>query len=122
MWFNERDLALASVVNLPANIPPVAKIRKPVSALVESESSRLLAVTSVDPDGKIVLYKWDFGDGDSETTTIWTVRHAFEKAGDYTVRLIVIDNRGNAASTTLVVHVMSTAEANQPSSGCGCGK
>ena len=122
MWFDERYLALASVVNLPANIPPVARIRKPVSALVESESSRLLAVTSVDPDGKIVLYKWDFGDGDSETTTIWTVRHAFEKTGDYTVRLIVIDNRGNAASTTLVVHVMSTAEANQQPSGCGCGK
>ncbi len=122
VWFDEKYLAFARVVQLPANILPVAKIRKPVSALVEGESSRLLAVTSVDPDGEIVLYKWDFGDDDSKTAITWTVRHVFEKAGNYTVQLVVIDNRGSAASTTLVVHVMSTAEANQPSGGCGCSK
>ncbi len=122
MRFDEKYLAFAAVVQLPPNTPPVARIRKPIFALVEGESSRLLAVTSVDPDGEIVLYEWDFGDGDSKTAIPWTVRHVFEKAGDYTVHLTVIDNRGSTASTSLVVHVLSTAEANDTSGGCGCGK
>ena len=122
MWFDARYIAFTREVELPPNIPPMAKIRKPVSALLEGESSRLLAVTSVDPDGEIVLYKWDFGDSDSKTAITWTVRHVFEKAGNYTVRLIVVDNRGSAATTTLVVRVLSTTEGNQPSGGCGCGK
>jgi len=122
MWFDKKYLAFTTLVQLPPNIPPIARIRKPVSALVESESSRLLAMTSIDPDGEMVLYEWDFGDGDSETAITWTVRHVFEKPGDYTVRLTVIDNRGSTASTTLVVRVLSTDEANQPSGGCGCGK
>ena len=123
MWFNEKYLAFSDVVQLPPNIVPIAKIRKPVSALVEDQSSRLLAMTSVDPDGEIVLYKWDFGDGISETTVIWTVLHVFKKPGDYTVHLTVIGSRGATASTSLAIRVLSTAEAKAPSGGgCGCGK
>ena len=122
MRFDEKYLAFAAVVQLPPNLPPVARIRKPVSALVEGESSRLLAMTSVDPDGGIVLYKWDFGDGASETAITWTVRHVFAKPGAYTVHLTVIGSRGGTASTSLVIRVLSTAEANAPSGGCGCGK
>ncbi|MHA1813189.1 MAG: PKD domain-containing protein [Candidatus Thorarchaeota archaeon] len=122
LWFDARYVSFGNVIDLPPNVPPIARIRKPVSALVESKSSRILGMTSVDPDGEIVLYKWDFGDGDSETAITWTVRHVFEKPGDYTVHLTVIGSRGATASTSLVVRVLSTAEANQPSGGCGCGK
>lgn len=122
MLFDARYIDFTEVVQLPPNIAPVARIRKPVSALVEGESSRLLAMTSVDPDGEIVLYKWDFGDGGSETSVTWTVRHVFKKPGDYTVHLIVIDSRGKTGETSLTVRVLSTAEANDTSGGCGCGK
>jgi hypothetical protein len=122
MWFDTRYVSFGNVIDLPPNIPPIARIRKPVSALVESESSRILGMTSVDPDGEIVLYRWDFGDGDSETTVTWTVRHVFSKQGDYIVHLTVTDSRGSTASTSLGVRVLSTAEANDTSGGCGCGK
>jgi hypothetical protein len=120
--FDTRYVGFGNVIELPPNTPPIARIRKPVSALVEGESSRLLAMTSLDPDGEIVLYKWDFGDGDSDTAITWTVRHVFEKAGDYTVHLIVVDNRGEKGGTSLTIRVLSTAEANDTSGGCGCGK
>jgi len=120
--FDTRYVRFGNVVELPPNTPPIARIRKPVSALVEGVSSRLLAMTSVDPDGEIVLYKWTFGDGDSDTALNWTMRHVFEKAADYTVHLIVVDNRGQKGGTSLTIRVLSTAEANDISGGCGCGK
>jgi len=128
--FDTRYVGFGNVIELPPNIPPIARIRKPVSAPIEGQSSRLLAMTSLDPDGEIVLYEWDFGDGDLETAITWTVRHVFEKAGGYTVRLTVVDNRGKTGTTSLTIRVLSTAEANATSSveandtsgGCGCGK
>ena len=45
---------------------------------------------SVDPDGEIADYHWDFGDGASGSGQ--TVKHAFAKSGTYKVRLKVQDN------------------------------
>lgn len=47
---------------------------------------------SLDPDGNIADYQWDFRDG--ETATGQVVRHAFAEPGTYAVRLKVIDNTG----------------------------
>jgi len=122
MWFDKKYLTFANAVQLPPNIPPIARIRKPIAAVIEGEASQLMAITSVDPDGDIVLYKWDFGDGDTQTSTTWSVRHEFSEAGRYTVRLVVVDNRGRNASTTLATTVLKLDENGTPSSnGCGCG-
>ncbi|MBO3842559.1 MAG: PKD domain-containing protein [Candidatus Brockarchaeota archaeon] len=46
----------------------------------------------IDPDGKIVSWRWFFGDGDEgfgESAT-----HAYAKEGNYTVALIVSDDEG----------------------------
>lgn len=47
---------------------------------------------SLDPDGSIAAYLWDFRDG--ATASGQTVRHAFDKPGTYAVRLQVADNTG----------------------------
>ncbi len=52
---------------------------------------------SHDPDGKIISYLWDFGDG--ETAQGATTTHAFKKEGEFDVILQVTDDRG--ANTTL---------------------
>ncbi len=45
---------------------------------------------SMDPDGNITSYDWDFDDG--KTATGVNVSHAFNADGTYNVRLIVTDN------------------------------
>ncbi|MFH1943478.1 MAG: PKD domain-containing protein [bacterium] len=48
---------------------------------------------SLDSDGQVSDYVWDFGDG--ETASGVEVTHAYESPGTYTVRLTVRDNTGH---------------------------
>jgi PKD repeat protein len=60
---------------------------------------------SVDPDGSITGYAWDFGDGGTATGA--APSHAFAAAGTYHVKLTVTDNKG--ATGTLTKDVTVTA-------------
>ncbi|HYH07972.1 MAG TPA: PKD domain-containing protein [Thermoanaerobaculia bacterium] len=51
----------------------------------------LNASGSYDVDGSIVSYHWDFGDGETATTSSSTISHSFG-ADIYTVTLTVTDN------------------------------
>jgi PKD repeat protein len=64
---------------------------------------------STDPDGTIVAYDWDFGDGGTDTGA--TPSYAYGAAGTYNVTLTVTDDAGatDSASTTA-----SVADANGP--------
>ncbi|MCD4527480.1 PKD domain-containing protein [Nocardioides sp. cx-173] len=70
-------------------------------------SSRGLTVdfmsTSTDPDGTISNVTWSFGDGRVATGT--AARHAYAKAGRYSVGMTVTDDGGTSQSTTRVVTV-----------------
>lgn len=55
------------------------------------------------PATRIVAYAWSFGDG--KTGTGRRVRHTYAKAGIYTVRLTVTDNRGRSASSTKITSI-----------------
>ena len=63
------------------------------------------ATGSYDPDGHIVQYDWDFGDG--TTATGAQANHTYAAAGTYTVTLTVTDNEGATGSTTQAVTVTS---------------
>ena len=60
------------------------------------------ASASLDPDGSIAAYDWDFGDG--STGSGMTPDHTYSAAGDFTVSLTVTDDMGKmdtaAASIT----------------------
>ena len=58
---------------------------------------------SFDPDGRIALYEWDFGDGEEAEGLV--VTHTFDELGTYEVRLTVTDARGAQDSDTLQVRV-----------------
>lgn len=47
---------------------------------------------SHDPDGYIVRYEWDFGDGTITSVTHPICNHTYTKAGSYLVSLMVVDN------------------------------
>lgn len=60
---------------------------------------------SSDPDGTIVQYDWDFGDGTSAANAGATVVHSYAAAGTYDVTLTVTDDDGetNAAVKSVAV-------------------
>ena len=65
---------------------------------------------SSDPDGTIVSYAWDFGDGNTGTGV--TVAHTYQAAGTYTAQLIVTDD--SAASDTFTVAINVNASNVAP--------
>ncbi|NOQ54195.1 MAG: PKD domain-containing protein, partial [Thermoplasmata archaeon] len=66
-----------------------------------------LSITAEDPDGEIVLYTWDLGDGSPlVNTTVPTVTHTYPDLGRYyQVRVEVLDNDGSSSTTTFMVEV-----------------
>jgi DNA-binding beta-propeller fold protein YncE len=52
------------------------------------------ASASSDPDGAVASYRWDFGDGQSETTTSATASHRYASPGEYAVTLTATDDAG----------------------------
>lgn len=82
--------------------PPVANAGGPYAGAV-NVAINFSGAASRDPDGSVVSYLWNFGDG--TTASGVTAVHAYTAAGSYTVRLTVTDNDGltNSASTTAQV-------------------
>lgn len=72
---------------------------------------------SSDPDGNVIRYEWDFGDG--STGTGETTTYTYSDAGNYTIGLTITDNDG-ATSTTVQSIDVSSPEAGftaNPTSG-----
>jgi PKD repeat protein len=60
---------------------------------------------SVDPDGTIASYAWNFGDGSTGSGPIG--QHTYQSPGSYTATLTVTDSRGAAASVLVAVQATS---------------
>ncbi len=90
---------------LKYNFPPIASFTFSPSSPKVNESITFNASSSYDPDGSIVSYLWDFGDGFSIVTSQQAVQHAYSMAGMYTVNLTVVDNEGLWNSTLKTVTV-----------------
>ncbi|PQJ35460.1 hypothetical protein BSZ35_13365 [Salinibacter sp. 10B] len=69
-------------------------------------SAAFSAAGSMDPDGSIASYAWNFGDGSTDTGE--TVVHDFDSGGTYTIELTVEDDSGTTASTAMDVMVSRT--------------
>jgi Tol biopolymer transport system component len=74
----------------PANQPPTASFTPP-SAPIAGEPAAFTDASS-DPDGSVVAWSWDFGDG--ATSSARSPSHTYANAGRYTVRLTVTDDDG----------------------------
>jgi len=60
-------------------------------------------VDATDPDGEIVAYNWDFGDGN--TAEGQQVTHAYNNKGIYTVKVTVTDDIGLTCSSDTIIIV-----------------
>jgi len=88
-----------------ANRPPVARFTFSPASPEVGATVRFDASGSYDPDGTVVQYIWNFGDGATGTGKI--VTHAYGAPGAYTVRLTVRDDDGAADTGTATVTVRS---------------
>jgi outer membrane protein assembly factor BamB len=66
------------------------------------------ASDSDDPDGSIIVYEWDFGDGTSESATTNMISHEYTSTGTYTVILTVFDDGGGWAEAQTTIEVNRT--------------
>ncbi|MCA9838986.1 MAG: S8 family serine peptidase [Trueperaceae bacterium] len=80
---------------VPPNQLPLARFDTSVKGLTVNFD----AGTSSDPDGTIMAYLWDFGDG--STGQAGLISHTYSEAGTYTVRLTVTDDANTTSSTRL---------------------
>src|SRR2546428_357467 len=71
--------------------------------ILTSASVNFNGTASYDPDGTIVGYAWDFGDG--STGSAATPAHSYSIAGMYAVKLNVTDNSGSTAVSTQTVTI-----------------
>ena len=86
--------------------PPIAHLIAPATAL-EGDALPMSGSGSLAPDGTVVSYAWDFGDGGAGEGI--SVSHTYAQDGVYTVRLTVTDDRGLVDSEVLTVTVANVA-------------
>jgi PKD repeat protein len=102
---NDGATDIASTTKTVRNNSPVAIIEDMIKTSYVGDTVTFNAAKSRDPDGYIVAYAWDFGDG--TTATGITVSHAYKDNGVYTVTLIVTDNDGATSSADVPKTVMN---------------
>ncbi len=78
----------------PQQSPPVANTGGPYFSTV-NRSILFNGSQSYDPDGTIISYSWDFGDGTTSEDKF--SMHSYYLSGNYTVSLTVTDNDGLTA-------------------------
>ena len=96
---DDKDLSSTTVTTTAeitgaVNNPPTAKPGGPYSGDA-GVNITFDGSASSDSDGTIAEYAWDFGDG--STGTIAKPTHAYSTAGNYTVKLVVKDDKGLAS-------------------------
>lgn len=86
-----------TVTAAAGNVPPTAVI----SGSVGADKLTLTAngTGSIDPDGTIATYDWDFGDGTAHATS-GAVTHTYASGGTWKVTLTVTDNKGSTGTQT----------------------
>jgi PKD repeat protein len=87
----------------PFLAPPTATFTITPQDPVVNNPVTFNATASFDPDGTIVKWIWDFGD--ENTGTGETFNHTYASAGDYTVKLKVVDDHGISSSNKTTINV-----------------
>ena len=107
-------VTITITVTRSPNKSPVASI----TASLRSGTAPLLIFfngTGSDSDGKIALYRWNFGDG--IVTTGQNTRHTFVEEGEYRVSLTVTDDDGATGRANITISVKAGKEIDGEDEG-----
>jgi PKD repeat protein len=98
------DAATASWYTIPVNAAPTVTF----TVACTERTCVFDAADSYDPDGSISSYRWDFGDGTTETSP--AASHTYGADGGFVVTLMATDDGGAASVLSRLV----TVAANVP--------
>jgi len=114
--------AIALVVALSSCVAPN---RPPIAAFTRSPTTGDIPLSvyfdareSLDPDGLIVSYAWDFGDGTDGAGL--SVSHTYERAGAFEATLTVVDDRG--AKDSMIRAIVVSDPIAPPETGTQVGQ
>lgn len=110
--FGASDVVAVTVVD--GNVAPVANAGPDRRALLDTPVA-FSARDSVDPDGTIVRFLWDFDD--RSTAQGVAVDHAFRSEATYEVRLRATDDSGAVGEDTAMIAVVATNDPPVASAG-----
>ncbi|MES9942468.1 MAG: PKD domain-containing protein [Candidatus Thiodiazotropha sp. 6PLUC2] len=98
--------ALASLnVAGASNQIPVAIINTNTTSGVAPSMIDFNSAGSFDPDGGIVSYEWNFGDGVISTEP--NISHTYTVSGGYTATLTVTDNSGASTNSSVNIKILA---------------
>lgn len=102
---NDGATATFNEAKTVTNRPPTASFTESATTVYIGDLIYFNASASYDPDGIIVDFFWEFGDGTNASGII--VSHAYTNNGTYMVMLEVIDDDGISASTNATKTVLN---------------
>jgi hypothetical protein len=83
--------------------PPEASFSYSPETPIVDEDLCFNASASYDPEGQVVSFEWDFGDGTTGTGVI--AYHTYTELGNYTVALTIKNKAGNTGTKTMTIIV-----------------
>jgi len=89
----------------PPTTPPTAFIQASTTTVGVGVPVTFSSLGSFDPDGLIVSYVWDLGDGDIAQGE--EISHSFDVPGFYNVTLLVRDNDDLSDSTNILIEIVA---------------
>lgn len=96
----------------PENQKPQAKPGGPYLVKL-NQSITFDGSQSIDPDGTIIFYRWNFGDGSSQILDM-TPKHTYTDPGVYMVTLTVVDDDGRSSMANTTATIQSEIFINSP--------
>jgi PKD repeat protein len=115
------SIADTVIVDVSQNLPPVAVASGTPTSGNAPLTVAFDASASTDPEGGLLSYVWDFGDGSSAATV--KPSHIYTKVGTYTAVVTVTDDFGNTDQASVLITVTApnmpptVAPTASPSSG-----
>jgi parallel beta-helix repeat protein len=99
----------------PDNEPPVVDLGGTYTGYLDNQIT-FDGSGSYDPDGEIVFYRWNFGDGTSEILSdkpTHTYKSTISSPGTYTVTLSVVDDNRTASTGSTTITLLPSTQANK---------
>ncbi|MDI6883005.1 MAG: DUF1566 domain-containing protein [Patescibacteria group bacterium] len=94
-------------ISEPENSPPLAQFGFWPENPQLGQKITFNATSSTDPDGQIVSFGWNFGDGSSTTSALATTSHSFWSPGQFLITLEVADDKGATSTTSTTLQISS---------------
>jgi len=104
-YYSFGRLWITGFIRVVLSAYPVSSFAYQPTEPIVNQTVTFDASQSYDPDGRIVYYNWNFGDGTTLGVTNPFVTHTYKKDGTYDVTLVVTDDSGLISSTRKTVAI-----------------